>query len=118
MSRLVITAVILFFGVTAFSQLSGIDDFVKLDKNAYLFTASTEQEAVDIHRRVLDANGFDVVRYMTGSNPVLYAYFNLDTGSKMGTFIINRDFKYEILFIELPVDYMIDRDFQLIKSNL
>ncbi len=118
MSRLVITAVILFIGVTAFSQLYGIDDFVKLDKNAYLFTASTEQEAVDVHRRVLDANGFDVVRYMTGSNPVLYAYFNLDTGSKMGTFIINRDFKYEILFIELPVDYMIDRDFQLIKSKL
>jgi hypothetical protein len=118
MSRLVITAVILFIGVTAFSQLYGIDDFVKLDKNAYLFTASTEQEAVNVHRRVLDANGFDVVRYMTGSNPVLYAYFNLDTGSKMGTFIINRDFKYEILFIELPVDYMIDRDFQLIKSKL
>jgi hypothetical protein len=48
MSRLVITAVILFIRVTAFSQLSGIDDFVKLDKNAYLFTASTEQEAVDV----------------------------------------------------------------------
>lgn len=112
MSKLFITAAILLFRVAAFSQF--LDD-----KDIYSIIVKKERDAVNIHVNILNENGYDtrLVSYQYGNNPIIYAYFISPDGNKIGTYIFEKNEGYEILFIKLPTDYIIDKYYQLINKR-
>lgn len=106
MKRLIILALAIIGISSAFTQQLGyMRDFEKIDKDCYMLSFDSEEEAIRKHSEILDLNGLDTTftKYDRGNNPVVFSYFKIDPNSKeiVATFIFPKEGKFDVWFMEV-----------------
>jgi hypothetical protein len=106
MKRLIILALAILGISSAFTQQLGyMRDFEKIDKDCYMLSFDSEEEAIRKHSEILDLNGLDTTftKYDRGNNPVVFSYFKIDPNSKeiVATFIFPKEGKFDVWFMEV-----------------
>jgi hypothetical protein len=80
-------------------------DFEKVEKDCYMLSFDSEEDAIRKHSEILDLNGLDTTftKYDRGNNPVVFSYFKIDPNSDevVATFILQKDGKFDVWFMEV-----------------
>jgi hypothetical protein len=86
-------------------QLGYMRDFEKVEKDCYMLSFDSEEDAIRKHSEILDLNGLDTTftKYDRGNNPVVFSYFKIDPNSDevVATFILQKDGKFDVWFMEV-----------------
>ena len=106
MKRLIILALAILGISSAFTQQLGyMRDFEKVEKDCYMLSFDSEEDAIRKHSEALDLNGLDTTytKYDRGNNPVVFSYFKIDPNSDevVATFILQKDGKFDVWFMEV-----------------